>query len=621
MPQSPPGRSIRHRLITIILLTSVAVLALTSITLLVYEFVSFRRTMAQDLSTLARVIATNSTAALAFENPADAEEVLAALKAEPSVIAAALYDSNGRLFARYPAKRPAEQLPATVGRSDRPGFENGYAQTFQPVVQGENARLGTLFLQAKTEKLYQRLRVYGLVIAVVMTLAVAAAYFIGRALQRGISEPLLALVGTAHAVSQRRDYAVRAPSGAFGEIGQLTEAFNTMLTQIQEQTRSLSLSEARHRILFENSPLPMWVYDLETHRFLAVNSAAIAAYGYSNEEFLALKLEDIRPPEELPALARDLAGPRPPPFARSGRTWKHRKKDGTIISVEITSHDLAIDGRPGRLVLANDVTTRVAAEAEIRRLNEHLEERIEQRTAQLQVANKELEAFSYSVSHDLRAPLRHVQGYVEMLNRATEGQLTDKARRYLKIINEAAVEMGQLIDELLEFSRMGRAEMTEGRVALGELVKETVARLETATRGRDIVWKIAPLPVVTGDAAMLRQVFANLIGNAVKYSRQRTPAIIEIGAIDEGPGSVTVFVRDNGAGFDMKYANKLFGVFQRLHRAEEFEGTGIGLAIVQRIVARHRGRVWAEAAINAGATFFFTLGKAEAPLSSNRPNT
>jgi PAS domain S-box-containing protein len=513
-----------------------------------------------------------------------------------------------------------------------------------------------------------------------------------------------------------------------------------MLTRIQEQTGALTLSEARHRLLFENSPLPMWVYDLETLRFLAVNGAATSSYGYSMEEFLGMTIEDIRPPEELPALRRDVAETPPTAIARSSRLWKHRKKDGALILVEITSHDLTLDGRRGRLVLANDVTARVHAEAElrqsearirailnsalsavvvidargmvvewnpraqeifgwardevcglelagliipasyreshrsglqrflatgegpmlnrmfettalrrdgsefpvelaisplrdgdtvtfcgfvtditerqrseaeIRRLNESLEERIRQRTAQLELANKELESFSYSVSHDLRAPLRHVQGYAAMLNRATDGQLSDKARRYVKTINDAAVEMGQLIDDLLDFSRMGRTEMTEGRLVLDDLVRETLRRLESATQGREIVWKIAALPPAKGDPAMLRQVFANLIGNAVKYSRHRTPAEIEIGCIGEQNGEITIFVRDNGAGFDMKYANKLFGVFQRLHRSEEFEGTGIGLATVRRVIARHGGRVWAEAAIDAGATFFFTLKAAE----------
>jgi len=225
----------------------------------------------------------------------------------------------------------------------------------------------------------------------------------------------------------------------------------------------------------------------------------------------------------------------------------------------------------------------------------------------LREANHELESFSYSVSHDLRAPLRHVQGYVDMLQRATEGQLSDKAKRYLKTITDASVEMGQLIDDLLAFSRMGRVEMNEVEGSLDVCVNDTIRGLEMAIKGRDILWKIAPLPSVVGDTSMLRQVFSNLLGNAVKYSRQRNPAEIEVGCAGEEKGRLIFFVRDNGAGFDMKYSHKLFGVFQRLHRSEEFEGTGIGLATVRRIIARHGGRTWAEGKLNEGATFYFTL--------------
>jgi PAS domain S-box-containing protein len=235
------------------------------------------------------------------------------------------------------------------------------------------------------------------------------------------------------------------------------------------------------------------------------------------------------------------------------------------------------------------------------------EQKINQYAVALEGANRELESFSYSVAHDLRAPLRHVQGYVEMLQEVSAGQLSDKAQRYLKTIAEASSEMGYLIDDLLAFSRMGRIEMRESPVRLDEVVQETIRGLDMVTKDRNIVWQTAPLPAVLGDPSMLKQVLVNLVGNAVKYSRLRNPARIEIGCAGEEDGRVILFVRDNGAGFDMQYVHKLFGVFQRLHPGEEFEGTGIGLATVQRIVARHGGRVWAEGAVSQGATFYFTL--------------
>lgn len=240
-------------------------------------------------------------------------------------------------------------------------------------------------------------------------------------------------------------------------------------------------------------------------------------------------------------------------------------------------------------------------------LNAELEQRVLARTSELQAANQELEAFSYSVSHDLRAPLRHVQGYVEMLAALVDGQLPEKGQRYLKTITDATVEMGDLIDDLLAFSRIGRVQMSQGQLSLQSLVRSTIDGLEMTIGKREIVWRIADLPDVIGDPSMLKQVYVNLIGNAVKYSRKRDPAVIEVGYAGGQDGHHVLFVRDNGAGFDMKYVHKLFGVFQRLHRADEFEGTGIGLATTRRIVVRHGGSTWAEGKLGEGATIYFTL--------------
>jgi signal transduction histidine kinase len=236
---------------------------------------------------------------------------------------------------------------------------------------------------------------------------------------------------------------------------------------------------------------------------------------------------------------------------------------------------------------------------------------LEKRGAELAASNKELEAFAYSVSHDLRAPLRHMAGFSELLQKHSAQALDEKSRRYIGVILESAKKMGALIDDLLSFSRIGRAETNKGAVNLGQLVEEALAEVRRDLGDRKIIWKVDKLPAAYGDRAMLRLAFVNLISNAVKFTRTRTPAEIQIGQMSATDDQVVIFVRDNGVGFDMKYIGKLFGVFQRLHSGEAFEGTGIGLATVQRIAHRHGGRAWGEGAVDQGATFYLSIAKSK----------
>ena len=272
---------------------------------------------------------------------------------------------------------------------------------------------------------------------------------------------------------------------------------------------------------------------------------------------------------------------------------------------------MAINNMSKKLI--QSMAERQAAEEALRRLNAELDQRVLDRTAQLEAANKELQGFTYSVSHDLRAPLRHIDGFLELLKKTAGNTLDKQSRHHMDTISSAAHKMGRLIDDLLLFARMGRHAVTLERVELGQLVHDVLNELEPDTAGRAIDWRIGDLPVVSGDEAMLRTILMDLISNALKFTRPRQAAQIEVGAQPGQGAEVVIFVRDNGVGFDMAYADKLFGMFQRLHREDEFEGTGIGLANVRRIIARHGGRTWAEGKKDEGATFFFSLPGYKSP--------
>src|SRR2546425_4289231 len=327
--------------------------------------------------------------------------------------------------------------------------------------------------------------------------------------------------------------------------------------------------------------------------FNELNPAWEKTFGYTKAELLAKPyIEFIHPDDRAATLAeaeKVSGGSKVISFDN-----RYRCKDGSYRVLQWSAVPVTEEGLV--YAAARDITERKRAEEELRQHKE-----------QLEIANMEVEAFSYSVSHDLRAPLRHIDGFSDLLQKHAASTLDEKSRRYLQTISESAKQMGCLIDDLLAFSRVGRMELHEMVVNLEQLVKDVQRDLLPDVQGRQITWNIGPLPEVRGDPSMLRQVLANLINNAVKYTGHREEARIEIGCDGSDSRETVIFVRDNGAGFDMQYAHKLFGVFQRLHNASEFEGTGIGLANVRRIIQRHGGRTWAEGAVDVGATFYVSL--------------
>jgi signal transduction histidine kinase/HAMP domain-containing protein len=607
--------SIRHRLTLVLGGAALLAILLAGVAFLSVSRLTLRERVREIMEPYAQLVSVGVETAVVFEDRIRAEEVLSTLRANPQFLGAEIVLREGRRLAVYGrlADWPGPAL-------DVQGLHltANQAVLLRDLPEGAHLRLVMGLHDLKRQTLYLLLQfaviALGLVALVTLGLQIA--------LQRTIVRPISTLARTVEQVSARADYQQRVPAAGTDEVSQLGRSFNAMMGVIQERERELAGTNLFRQAVLSNAAYGI-VSTTPDGVVSSFNCAAERMLGYTAVEVIGKQTpmcwhDENEVQERAKQLSQELGEPVAAGFetlvARARRKlpqereWTILRKDGTRIMALLSVSGMWNDSAQltGFVGLLYDLTERRRADQEIHRLNAELEQRVLDRTAELQSANRELESFSYSVSHDLRAPLRHLDSFVQLLLKTSRSQLNEKAQHYLDNISDSARRMGQLIDDLLRFSRTGRADMHPEEVDMNQLVTEVLLPLREDLASRRIEWVVPDLPSVLGDRALLRQVWANLFDNAAKYTGPRPSARIEVISRKQD-GELVFAVADNGVGFDMRYAGKLFRIFQRLHSEAEFPGTGVGLATVRRIVERHGGRVWAESEPDRGATFYFAL--------------
>jgi len=598
---SQPQSSITKRVRAVILLASVIVLLVTAIAFVVYEAITFRTRLVRSLTSLGAVIADNSTAALAFDNKAIAEEILSALRAEPDIESAALYDLEGKLFARYPFT--FQNVPAEL-QSDRRGYEfkDGGLVLVEPLIQEEKP-IGTLYLRASLQGLYQQFWLYGGIVSAVLVGSLAAAYVLSTLLQRRISNPILALTQAAQTISQHGDYSVRAAKLTDDELGTLTDSFNRMLSEIQENQRRLA-EQAR---LLDLSTDAIIVRD-PRDRIVYWNRGAEEMYGWTQLAAIGkVKAELLHTeyPEPLEQINAKLY--------RDGR-WAgdliQTCRDGTRINVStrwVLDRDSA-GNLASVLITDNDITLRKQAEDLMKSEATRLDALVEQRTTRLQETIGELEAFSYSISHDMRAPLRAMQGYANALLSDYRDRLDAEARQYLDRICRASNRLDSLVQDVLAYSRVAKGEIDLYPVNMERLIEDILTTTPEFQPPRALIIMEKPLSHVLGHEAYLTQCVTNLLGNGVKFVAAGVVPVIRVRSERVG-GKVRFWFEDNGIGIDPLHYERIFQIFGQVYPEKKYGGTGIGLAIVRKAAHRMNGEVGLESGLDKGSRFWLLLNE------------
>lgn len=609
----------------LVLVTSGVVLLLTCIGFFAYEFFTFRQSSKERLSTLGEIIAANSTAALAFESPDDADEILNALKAEKNIVAACLYDNKGNLFARYPVTIPKYNLPVHP-ETDGFNYANGYLQGFQPVIQ-ENKRLGTLYLQSDMKAIYERFERYALIALLVIAIAIFAAYFLSRHLQKTISLPILALSKTAGNISNQHDYTARAKKFEEDELGVLTDAFNHMLSEIERQNAEitsfnhalekkvtertneleqanieLKLKSEFEETIIDSSVDIIAVFDKE-FRYVILNKYGKEVFGLEETDVIGKSILELYPQLETSVMYSNLQKVFEHGEILQSGNYRSYISDRVMENFFIPLFDK--DGNVYQvLVIGHDITEISEAHEKLKQLNKALEK-----------SNQDLEQFAFVASHDLQEPLRKIQTFSQLL----EQKLDDKetAKKYLQKVISSAVRMTDLIKAVLNYSRLSNEKGNFETVDLNEVIESIKTDLELIIDERKVVIQTDKLPVLQGNPLQLNQLFLNLISNSIKFSKKKPEISISSSVINRQTKPIDRFksngkyveltFKDNGIGFEQQYADKIFTVFQRLHGKQEYPGTGIGLALCKKIIENHNGEISVSSNPGEGTEFKILL--------------